>query len=240
MSTVCIVQARMGSTRLPGKSVMSLARKPMIWHILNRLKQAETIDYVVLAIPKEIDNDTLIESALSLGLVTFEVKGDPNDLLGRYAKAAIRTDADTIVRVPGDNPCIDPDEVDRIVEIYEKNARQVHCLITNLDQNVLGNGYPGGLGAEVYDPRFLFWLDRNIDDTRQREHPHLWAFENKRVMTCACPQEFRRPDLRFDVNTISDFEFIADIYNHFKDHIFDSKELIDYIDTKDDQHRSMN
>lgn len=210
MRTVAIVQARMGSTRLPGKSAMLLRGKPMVWHVLNRVKQA--CRSVALAIPVEPNSGPLVEAADSLDIPVIVVGGNPNDLVHRYSVAARALAADTVIRVPADNPCVDPDEIKRIIAFHRADPPYWKYLTTNLDR-VLGNGYPGGLGAEVYDARLLRWLENEITDTRYREHPHLWAFENARVITCKCPEEIRRPDLRFDVNTQEDFDFISDIYD---------------------------
>lgn len=210
MITAAIVQARMGSTRLPGKSAMLLAGKPLLWHVLDRVKKS-TVDFVALAVPKEKDTAALIEIAEDSQVPIFIVDGDPNDLLFRYSEVADCLTADPVVRIPADNPCVDPDEINRIITFYLQNVPS-RCLFSNLDRNIAGNGYPGGLGAEVYSRDFLEWLNQNVKDPRLREHPHLWAFEKQKVRTCPCPVEFARPDLRFDVNTQEDFDFIRGIY----------------------------
>ena len=206
----------------------------MIWHVLNRVRQAKLIDHVMLAVPEEDNNLPLIAAALSLEVCVAEIGGDPNDLVRRYALVAAKIKSDTIVRVPGDNPCVDPDEIDRIIEFYHHRNPPLHYLTTNLDRNVLDNGYPGGLGAEVYDTRFIGWLDRNVKEPRLREHPHLWAFENNRIVTCPWPYQPRRPELRFDVNTQSDFDFIAEVYQTLypANPNFRIRDILNYLDNK--------
>lgn len=214
MRTVAIVQARMGSTRLPGKSAMLICGKPLVWHVLRRVKQS-MVDEVILALPKEEkDNSVLAEAAADLGIrsITF-LMIEPNDLIGRYTAAALDSDAQHIVRVPADNPCVDPDEINRIIRLYRKTSQGYErWLWSNLDRNIGGNGYPGGLGAEVYKDEFLFWLQKNVHDPRLREHPHMWAIERQRVATMNAHHEIARPELHFDVNTQEDLDYIRSIY----------------------------
>jgi spore coat polysaccharide biosynthesis protein SpsF len=212
MRTVCIVQARMGNTRLPGKNGMMICDKPQIWHVLNRLKKVRLFDDIMMAIPHESNNGVLLEAAWDLGIETLDYRGHPADLVRRYAIAAEITGASTVVRVPGDNTFIDATEITRILQHYWNTAAAWNWLTTNLDRDVLGNGYPAGLGAEVYDAQFLHWLDRNVTDARQREHPHRWAFENQKVRTIQAPDDIRRPDLDFSVNTFAEFQWTKDIY----------------------------
>jgi len=223
MNIVAIVQARMGSTRLPGKSALRNQGNPMIWHLLRRVRQAKLINKVVLAIPNEPNIGPLLESADNLNINVDIWFGNPNDLIGRYVRAADRAAADLIVRVPGDNPCVDPDEIDRIIRLHLNSDWKY--VSSNLDQNILANGYPGGLGAEVWNRSFLEWLDKTVTFPMLREHPHLSAYANNVVITCDCPAEFAYPHLRFDVNTLEDFQRIENIYSTAPRN-FRSKDLV--------------
>lgn len=215
MRVVCIVQARMGSSRLPGKSAMLIQGKPLIWHVLNRVRKAN-VNHVCLALPQEPhDHSVLVDAATDLGVHVITILGDPNDLVRRYEVAAQCTEAEAIVRVPGDNPCVDPDEINRIIRLYQRTAERVDLkwLWSNLDRNIAGNGYPGGLGAEVYHRDFIAWMHENVHDPRLREHPHLWAMERQRVATISAHHSIHHPDLRFDVNTMDDFTFVRGIFD---------------------------
>lgn len=222
MYKVCIVQARMLSTRLPGKSAMTLAGKPLIYHVLRRVKQAKNVDEVVLALPREnADHRALVGAAADAGCAVVTYLGGPDDLVGRYNWVAGEFKAGIVIRVPGDNPCVDPDEVDRAVNLFtytmlDKEERLKPCwqnLVTTLDRDVDGNGYPGGIGAEVYSRVFLTWLDHNTHSQEHREHPHRWAFDNKRIYTMHANHAFSKPHLRFDVNTESDLAYVRRIYD---------------------------
>lgn len=213
MRKVAIVQARMGSTRLPGKSAMFIQGMPLVWHVLKRVKQSN-VDEVFLALPKEpVDNSMLALAASKLGVRCGTFLGDANDLIGRYAWAAKATSADVIVRVPADNPCVDPEEINRIIRLYERTYQGGRVLYSNLDRNIGGNGYPGGIGAEVYSRDFLEWLYFNVEDPRLAEHPHLWAFEKQKVVTMHAHHEINAPELHFDVNSRDDLDYIRSIYD---------------------------
>lgn len=226
MNTVAIIQARMGSTRLPGKVAMTLCGKPMLHHVIRRVKQA--VEFVVVAYPAK-DHEILEDIVLDAGAFVFPYMGDENDLIGRYASCAKEFDADFVVRVPADNPCVDPDEITRTLHVVPADW---DYLITNLDQNVSRNGYPGGIGAEIYNRRFLNWLDQNVTYPMLREHPHLWAYANDMIITIEAPEEIRRPDLRFDVNTKEDFEYIREIYKALWPN-FRTKDILNYLENTD-------
>ena len=230
MSTIAIIQARMGSSRLPGKSAMLLCGKPVVWHVVNRVKQAE-VDEVVLAVPQEPISFPWAEVVRDLNVPVVVVGGDPNDLLYRYVYTAKAYDAKNIVRIPGDNPCVDPDEINRIIQTFYNCSPGGDWLTSNLDRNINGNNYPGGLGAEVYERSFLEWMEEDLHDPQHREHPHKWAFEKDRVITCPCPKEIARPDLRFDVNTLEDFIYIEGIYQalYSTNSNFKIRDILNYL-----------
>ncbi len=230
MRTVAIIQARMGSVRLPGKSAMLIAGKPMVQRVIERVRLAKHLDEVALAIPMEVGCDRLLDIAKACDVPVFMPPDGPNDLLARYTHAADYFKADVIVRIPADNPCVDPDEIDRIVSYYHSLNKPIgQWLVSNLDRNLDDNGYPGGLGAEVYDTWFMHWLYMNVTDLLLREHPHMWAIEHKRVQTIKAPEAIRRPDLRFDVNTQADLDYIRDIYEHMPND-FRAIDIITYLE----------
>jgi spore coat polysaccharide biosynthesis protein SpsF len=213
---------------------MLLAGKPLIWHVLNRVKKARYP--VVLAIPVEPNSAPLVEAADSLNIPTIIVGGNPNDLAHRYAVAARCVGADIVVRVPGDNPCVDAIEIRNLLDRYWTDRPRWNWLMSNLDRDILDNGYPGGVGAEIYDAGYFRFLDHHVYDPTFREHPHRWCIESDRVVTCLCPEDIRRPDLRFDVNTQEDFDFIAGIYDALypMNPNFQTRDILAYLEGKND------
>ncbi len=207
---VLIIQARMGSTRLPGKSMMPLAGKPLIEQIILRVKRAKSVDPIVLATTEKPQDDVLCEVARRNATQVF--RGAESDLVDRYYKAALQFGADFIVRLPGDNPVVEPAEIDRIVHRYLESADDFSANT----HNILNNDYPDGLGAEVFSTLSLKEIWGTVSDPRNREHPHTNYYEHPekyKIGTVRCPEEFRRPDLRLDVNTLEDYEFLAELYS---------------------------
>jgi spore coat polysaccharide biosynthesis protein SpsF len=226
---VLIIQVRMGSIRLPGKSLMSLAGKPLIERIIERVLHCKKVDEIVLATTQKTEDDPLVEIAERNNIKAF--RGSENDLVDRYYKAAMKYQADYIVRLPADNPVCEPKEIDRIVEHHLSSDDD---FSTNT-HNILGNEYPDGLGAEVFSIERLKEVWEITTDPRNREHPHTYFYEHPekyRIGTVKCPEVFRRPDLVLDVNTQEEYEFIAQIYDYLypRNKNFHITEIINWYD----------
>ena len=224
MRVVGVIQARMGSTRLPGKSMLPLAGKPLLERFIERVKRTETLDEIVLATTTKEEDDVLVKLAIKLGIEVF--RGSENDLVDRIFKAGMHFRADVIVRLCADNPLIEPLEIDRIVRDHLAHAMEDY-LHTNT-QDVNGSGYPDGLGAEVYDFMTFakLWKESKIEE--YREHPHKIFYVSNRVRTIDCPDDMKYPKITLDVNTEADYAFVESIYNkfghsdfHFRDYIGD-------------------
>lgn len=212
---VLIIQARMGSRRLPGKSMLDLAGAPLVGRILERVKRCRGVDQIVLATTEKADDDRLADLGRHYAVGVF--RGAEVDLVDRHFRAAQSFKAGLVVRLPADNPVPEPSEIDRIIEHHLQSENH---FSSNLAQ-VFGSGYPDGIGAEVIDVKALEEVWRTCDDARRREHPHLNFFdyatqrptnERYRVGTVACPPAFRRPDLVLDVNTAAQYELMARLY----------------------------
>lgn len=216
---VLIIQARMGSTRLPGKSMMDLAGAPLVGRILERVKRCKRFDEIVLATPDTTENQVLLQLGRDYGVTVFA--GAENDLVDRYYQAALATNADIIGRLPADNATPEPSEIDRIVDHHLSLGRP--GFSSNL--TVIGDsGYPDGIGAEMFDFSLLSDARERHTDLRQREHVHLNFFDYTTqqpvdsawcpVSTVICPAEFRRPDLVLDVNTQAQYDFMRELYEY--------------------------
>lgn len=214
--TVLILQARMGSTRLPGKSMMDLAGAPLVGRIIERAKRCSLADEVVLATTEKPEDTPLAALGAEFGVPVF--RGAENDLVKRYLDAAAAHGAELIIRLPADNVAPEPSEIDRLVT-YHLDAGNVYS--TNLVP-ILNNGYPDGIGAEAIDPKALAWVAANVDDPRLREHPHLNFFDfdadqpanpdRFQVGTVVCPPGFSRPDIVLDVNTPEQYAYCRAMY----------------------------
>jgi spore coat polysaccharide biosynthesis protein SpsF len=216
---VLVIQARMGSTRLPGKSMMDLAGAPLVGRILERVKRCTKLDDIVLAIPDTEKDRVLMALGESYGVKIFA--GSENDLIERYFQAALWSKADVVGRLPADNATPEPSEIDRIVDHHLSLGRR--GFSSNL--SVIGDSeYPDGIGAEVFDFSLLEEARVRHNDPRQREHVHLNFYDYSTgravdtawcpVSTIKCPEGFRRPDLILDVNTQEQYEFMSQLYEY--------------------------
>ena len=236
---VLIIQARMGSSRLPGKSMMDLAGAPLVGRILERVKRCNSLDDIVLAIPDTEKDSVLISLGEQYGIKVFA--GSENDLLERYYQAALWSKADIIGRLPADNATPEPSEIDRIVDHHLSLGHK--GFSSNL--SVINNSeYPDGIGAEMFDFSLLAEArDRDINPA-QREHVHLNFYNYSTsqpvdsnwcpISTVKCPQKFRRPDLILDVNTKEQYEFMKQLYDSLYpiNSNFSITDIIDWYDNE--------
>lgn len=203
---VAIVQARMGSARLPMKSLLCLRGIPLADWVTRRLKRSRLLDHVVVATP-----DTPLDAVLRAHLReggTDCVAGPEDDVLARFRLAARLTHADTVVRVCADNPLIWGEAVDRLIRFY---ARERCDYAWNHVPR--GSAWPDGLGAEILSAELLLEMERLATAPSQREHclNYLWDNAERFDMRTFDPEEpeLRRPDVKLDVDTAEDFARLA-------------------------------
>src|SRR5262245_59745058 len=166
MKVVAIVQARMGSTRLPGKVMKPIGGVPMIELLLSRLGRAQEVDEIVLATSDAPGDQELARRVDALGIRCF--RGSENDVLDRYYRAAVEAGADAVVRVTGDCPLVDPQLVDEIVRAFRTSA-------VDYVSNTMTPTFPNGLDVEVFRMEALATAWREAQTSYDREHvtPYL-------------------------------------------------------------------
>ena len=240
MKIGAVVQARMGNSRFPGKNGVLLCGKPQIWHVLNRLQQCQTFNEIILALPHESNGTVQKEAARELDIPVLDYKGDYNNVLHRHVLAADIMDFDIVVRVPGDNTLVDPRIVDDTVRTYNRNPPRWNYLCSSLDD--FGEGHPAGLGCEIWDVRFLQWLDATVTEKRHREHPHKWPVENKQVEPWAAYpwldyQQNPSIPCKFSVDTPEEWEWTKRIYEALYpiDPNFRTRDVLLYLGEQNEQ-----
>ena len=233
-----IVQARMGSTRLPGKSLLPLAGKPLVYRLLERVKRCKLVDQVILAIPIGERDDVLEKLAVESNVDCY--RGSENDLLDRYYQAAKSAHADIVLRLPADNPVVEPREIDRLIKFHTEGNFE---FSTNLSP-FLGSNYPDGIGAEAINFKSLEEVWYEQPDARRREHLHLNFIDytaetniirrNCTIGAPKCPKQFSRPDLVLDVNTNEQYKFISALYSalYYTNPNFSIMDVVKWYDSK--------
>jgi len=116
MYTVAIVQARMGSSRLPGKTMADILGKPILWHLINRLRYSQLLDKIVIATTDNTKDETILELARKSGIDSYA--GSEDDVLDRYYQAAKKYNAEVVVRITADCPLIDAHVVDKVINRF--------------------------------------------------------------------------------------------------------------------------
>ena len=234
---VLIIQARMSSTRLPGKSMMPLADKPLVFRMVERLKKCKRIDEIVIATSDQPEDQVLVELAKELQVSYFQ--GNLLDVRDRYLKAAEKFQADYVLRIPADNPMPDANEIDELIEFHLGNNSS--GFSSNLAQ-VNNSEYLDGIGAEIFSTKLLQEsVARSSSDT-VKEHVHRNFFDYSTqtpvdsswcpVASPKAPAELRRPDIILDVNTMDDYTKIKRIYDYLypKNPNFTTVDVINFLD----------
>lgn len=206
MKIVAIVQARMGSTRLPNKVMKPIAGIPMIELLLLRLSRAKEVHQIVVATSIDERNKPLVQHVQKLGYVCEQ--GSENDVLDRYVQAAKKQQADVVVRITGDCPLVDAALVDEVVRRF-KDA--------NVDyySNIVPPTYPDGLDIEVFTFKALerAWLETKLPYDREHITPYL---RNSGKFTNAATQHTQDLSaLRWTVDEPADFSVIEKVFLYF-------------------------
>ncbi len=208
---VGIVQARMGSTRLPGKVLLQIASEPMLARVVARLSSATHLNHIVVATSIRIEDDPIAEMCRERGVDCY--RGHPTDLLDRYFQAAAERQAEVVVRITGDCPLIDPDLVDELIRIFLRADPPLDFAANRLPGD---RTYPIGLDTEVctFDALQRAW--REAVQPYQREHvmPYLYE-EPDRFRTLLVHAKRDLSGYRWTVDAPEDLEFVREVYAWF-------------------------
>jgi spore coat polysaccharide biosynthesis protein SpsF (cytidylyltransferase family) len=213
----------MGSTRLPGKVMMEICGRPMLWHVIHRLRHAERLDSIVVATSEQMIDDEIEEFCRAEKVPCF--RGSEKDVLDRYYQAAKWIGADVIVRITADCPLIDPEVVDSVVNKY------LECECDYASNSELRT-YPDGLDTEVFSFNALkrAWSEARM--MSEREHVTPYIRNNKIIFTSADVfQERDLSTLRWTVDEPEDIEFVRNIYERLyrSDRVFLMDEVVNLL-----------
>lgn len=231
MNIVAIIQARMGSTRLPGKVLRPLMGKPMLWHIVNRLRYVRGLHDVVVATPDAPADRVIVQFCKDNNIACFA--GSENDVLDRYYQADLIHKGDPLLRITGDCPLVDPELVTRLIKFYLSGQYDHVGVAAGAVAIYLETGrFPSGLDAECFSFSALekAWREAKTKSDREHVTPYIWR--NKDIFRCASLMaKANYADLRWSVDTEADFKLISIIYQalYREGGIFLMKDILDYL-----------
>ena len=204
MKVVAIVQARMGSTRLPGKVLLDLAGRTMLARVVRRVARAALVEEVVVATTDSPDDDPIVEECRRLPVACF--RGNEDDVLDRFQQAATAFQADVVVRITADCPLIDPEVTDLVIRAFLDHR-------PDYASNTLRRTYPRGLDTEVIAAAALAHASREASEPYQRVHvtPYLYQYpELFRLLAVTGSEDLSRH--RWTVDSPQDLRFARAVY----------------------------
>jgi spore coat polysaccharide biosynthesis protein SpsF len=226
MKTVATIEARMTSTRLPGKVLAECCGRPMLELMIERLRHVPELDRIVVATTANATDDPVEALARQLGVGVW--RGSEDDVLQRVLDAARAHDADVIVELTGDCPLIDPAIVSRVIRAH-RAAGVDYCA------NVLTRSWPIGMDTQVFATSVLADVARRTSDPVDHEHVSLFIYRHPeiyRLLGIEAPADERRPDMRLTLDTPQDLEVIRALFDALRvdDPAFPVARMIAWLD----------
>src|SRR6185503_3950681 len=206
MKIVAIIQARMGSSRLPGKVLADVCGRPMLHYVISRVRQARRLSLIVVATSDETTDDVVVRFCQTNDVPCF--RGSRNDVLDRYYNAAKYFQADVIVRLTADCPLLDPAIIDKVVETFMAGQ-------FDYASNTQEPTYPDGLDTEVFTWKALerVWHEARVPS--DREHVSTYMIKNPGLFHIGSVKHDQDlSHLRLTVDEPRDLELIRQIYRH--------------------------
>jgi spore coat polysaccharide biosynthesis protein SpsF len=209
MKLVATIEARMTSSRLPGKVLLPVLGAPMLHHLVTRLRAVPSLNEIVLATTVNATDDPLLEFAAREGIRAF--RGSEDDVMARVIGAAESADADVIVEITGDCPIIDPEIVEQAIRIYLNNS-------ASYVSNAHVRSYPDGMDVQVFSLDSLRRsaamtdapLDREHVSLHMRNHPELFP-----PIHLLAPPSLHWPELGLTLDEAADYELLSGVIRHF-------------------------
>jgi spore coat polysaccharide biosynthesis protein SpsF len=228
VTTAAIIQARMGSTRLPGKVLRPLCGKTILAHVIERVRASRSVDEIIVATTDRPADDALAALIPTLDARLF--RGSEDDVLSRFYLAAQENKADTIVRITSDCPLFDGDVLRAMIAAFSTRRHSGERL--NYLSNTLTRTYPRGLDAEIFDVATLERAHRDATQPFEREHvtPYIYGHPDQFALSNFAGT----PDLsehRWTLDTEEDWQLIEAIYTalYRADRLFSTQDILDLL-----------
>uniref|UniRef100_UPI0040470FD6 cytidylyltransferase domain-containing protein n=1 Tax=Algoriphagus sp. TaxID=1872435 RepID=UPI0040470FD6 len=230
MRTVATIEARMTSSRLPGKVLMSASEKPMLLHLVDRLKSVPSLDDIVIATTINQADNAIVDFAIEHSINYY--RGSENDVMSRVIESAEKYKAEVIVEITGDCPIIDPQIVEQTIQMFKvHNADYV--------SNAHIRGYPIGMDAQVFLTETLKKSAAMTKNLLDREHVTLHIRNNPKIFShihLFPPPELYWPELGLTLDELSDFELLKIIIEHFYEDnpLFSCLDVVKFLKSRPD------
>ncbi|MBK6770861.1 MAG: glycosyltransferase family protein [Ignavibacteria bacterium] len=232
---IAIIEARMGSSRLPGKVLKEICGKPVLQILTERLKRSKLSDEIVIATTVNELDESIAEFGKRLNVKVF--RGSEEDVLGRVVGAAEFADGDVIVEITGDCPLMDPEVIDFVIENYLSNI-PLFDYVTNIGYvNNETREIPIGMDVRVFTYKDLKHISEITDDPEDREHVSLYFFrtgkDKYKLYNVKTPDKWKRDyEVRLALDTEEDFEFIKSVYEGLtiNKSDFNLEDILNYLD----------
>lgn len=221
MKTIAIVQARMGSSRLPGKVLKPLGNTDILHYNITRCRAIKGVDEVIIA-TSSLSQDDVIATWCEEHQVTY-FRGSENDVLERYVQCAKMYEPDYIMRVTSDCPFVDYEMASDIVELMYRERKDIVMFEGEL---------PRGLAVELISYESLLRIHEVGKEPRHREHVTYYAYEfaeEFEAVTYKVPVNRRTPELRITLDTEEDYSLLIEIANHFTDTLVSSVDVLHFL-----------
>ena len=217
-----IIEARTDSSRLPNKVIAEIEGRPMIFYVIDRVKQIKAVEQIILATTQEKNDQILIEIGKQNSIMTFA--GDSIDVLNRDYQCALQNNADPIIRITGDCPLIDSNIVENMLQFFLEND---YDYISNR----ISPKYPDGLDVEIYSFKTLQMVAQNAKWSSERELVTTYITKNPKIFKIFSYEN--QEDLshyRWTVDEEKDLEFVRQIYSIMKPKTnFSMNKIIDIL-----------
>ena len=209
MKIVATIEARMTSSRLPGKVLLPALGRPILWHLIERLRQVASLNAIVIATTHNQADEPIVEFAKSNKIDYY--RGSENDVMQRVIDAASSVAADVIVEITGDCPLIDPEIVEQAIRIFRYN-----------NASYVGNAhvrsYPDGMDVQIFHLDDLKKSASLTQDTLEREHVTLHMRNNPGIFAplhIVAPPALHWPELGLTLDEQADYQFLCTILDFF-------------------------
>ena len=227
MRVVAIIQARMESTRLPGKVLMDIGGETMLSRVVHRSRRAALVDEIVVATTVKPNDDAIVAECKRIDAPIF--RGEEENVLDRYFKAAEAYRAEAVVRITSDCPLIDPEIVDEIVHVFLKEK-------PDYASNALERTFPRGLETEVMTLDSIGRVWREAREAYQRVHVTPYIYQNPalfRLLSVTAEADYS--DHRWTVDTPADLDFVQAVYARLgNDDSFSWRHVLKILDREPD------